>query len=148
MKADASIGSQLKQLMENAERSIRFSAWEDDFRRYLPILLEKQNDGVKVEGVVIGDTPDGLPQIVPMKPSKQHVLLERFRLLIVDDREVVFAGVEQGSWQAIMTRSQPFVRVFTDYFHHDLLLTKITGKYSEILLNDEEIMTELLQLKY
>ncbi|MBB3126429.1 sugar-specific transcriptional regulator TrmB [Paenibacillus rhizosphaerae] len=148
LKADSSIGSQLKQMMENAERSIRFSAWEDDFHKYLPILLEKQQDGVKVEGVVIGDTPDGLAQIVPMKPSEQHVMLERFRLLIVDDREVVFAGVENDSWQAIKTQSQPFVRVFTDYFHHDLLLAKITGKYNDILLNDEEIMTELLQLKY
>lgn len=148
LKADSSIESQLKQSILEAERSIRFSAWEDDFCKYLSILEAKEEQGVTVEGVVIGEMESRLSNIVSMKPMEQHVLLEQSRLLIVDESEVIFAGVENEAWQAIKTRSQPFVRVFTDYFYHDLLLTKITTKYSDMLMNDKEIMNQLLQLRY
>ncbi|WP_068618500.1 TrmB family transcriptional regulator [Paenibacillus tuaregi] len=148
LKADTSIETQLKQAMMEAGKSIRFSAWKDDFQKYLPLLEEKESQGILVEALVVGDLKCGLSNLVTMQPNEEHTLLERFRLLIVDDLEVIFAGVEDEAWQAIKTRSQPFVRVFTDYFYHDVLLTKITTKYKDVLSKDKEIMAQLLQLRY
>jgi hypothetical protein len=58
-------------------------------------------------------------------------LLERFQLIIVDQQEIVFAGMENGKWQAMKTMSQPFVKFFIEFFYHDVVLEKITGKYYE-----------------
>lgn len=148
LKADASIHAQIKQMLLEAKSSIRYSSWKDDFQTVLPILEEKEREGVAVEALSVGEVPSGLKKLAVMEPNEQHVTLERFRLLIVDDAEAIFAGMEDGSWQAIKTRSQPFVRVFTDYFHHDVLLTQITTKYHDVLMNDKEIMAQLLQLRY
>ncbi len=49
-------------------------------------------------------------------PAEEPNALERYLLLIVDDREILFAGVEQESWQAMKTMSQPFVKFFTEFF--------------------------------
>ncbi|MWV43733.1 TrmB family transcriptional regulator [Paenibacillus sp. HJL G12] len=148
LKADTSIESQIKQMLVDADRSIRYSSWKEDFQKYLPILEEKERAGVRVEALAVGEIHSGLKNLVIMEPNEEHVSLERFRLLIVDDAEVIFAGVENEAWQAIKTRSQPFVRVFTDYFYHDVLLSKITTKYNDVLMNDTEIMNQLLQLRY
>ncbi|MED5020823.1 helix-turn-helix domain-containing protein [Paenibacillus chibensis] len=148
LKADASIEAQIRQLLQEAKASIRYSSWKDDFQKCLPILEEKERAGIQVEALAVGEVLCSLKNLVIMEPSEEHVSLERFRLLIVDDAEVVFAGVEQNAWQAIKTRSQPFVRVFTDYFYHDMLLSKITNRYKDILMNDKEIMNQLLQLRY
>ncbi|MCJ8010459.1 TrmB family transcriptional regulator [Paenibacillus sp. KQZ6P-2] len=148
LKADTSIQSQIKQMMLEAVSSIRYSSWKDDFLNFLPILEEKERGGISVEALSVGDIPSELQHLVILEPNKEHVSLERFRLLIVDDAEVIFAGVEDDAWQAIKTRSQPFVRFFTDYFHHDVLLSKITTKYNDVLMKDTEIMAQLLQLRY
>jgi sugar-specific transcriptional regulator TrmB len=148
LKADTSIEAQIRQMLLDAGDSIRFSSWKDDFQLYLPILEEKERAGVRVEALAVGEIQSSLKSLVIMEPSREHVTLERFRLLIVDDAEVLFAGVEEEAWQAIKTRAQPFVRFFTDYFHHDILLSKITTKYKDIMLNDKEIMTQLMQLRY
>lgn len=148
LKADTSIETQLKQLITEAKKSIRFSAWVDDFQKYSSLLEEKESSGIVVEALAVGDLKSGLSNVVIMQPNEEHTSLERFRLLIVDDAEVIFAGVEDGSWQAIKTRAQPFVRVFTDYFYHDVLLSKITSKYNDVLMKDKEIMSQLFQLRY
>ena len=48
-------------------------------------------------------------------PAEEPNALERYLLLIVDNREILFAGVEQESWQAMKTMSQPFVKFFTEF---------------------------------
>ncbi|WP_136604461.1 TrmB family transcriptional regulator [Paenibacillus dokdonensis] len=148
LKADTSIDSQIKQMILDANSTIRYSSWKDDFHKYLPILEKKEREGISVEALAVGEIRSGLNHLVIMEPNEEHVSLERFRLLIVDDAEVIFAGVENNAWQAIKTRSQPFVRVFTDYFYHDVLLSKITTKYNDVLMKDKEIMAQLLQLRY
>ncbi|MGN7355822.1 TrmB family transcriptional regulator [Paenibacillus sp. SAF-054] len=148
LKADTSIESQIRQMLQDAKSSIRYSSWQDDVLKYLPLLEQKEQAGIRVEALSIGELRSTLNNLVIMEPSEEHVSLERFRLLIVDDAEVIFAGVEHEEWQAIITRSQPFVRVFTEYFYHDVLLSKITTKYHEVLMNDKEIMDQLLQLRY
>ncbi|OPA75168.1 TrmB family transcriptional regulator [Paenibacillus selenitireducens] len=148
LKEDTSIEAKLHQSLQQAQKSIRFSAWKADMQKYIPLLEAKEREGIFVEALVVGEVKSQLSHLVFFEPKKEHVTLERFRLLIVDDEEVIFAGEENNEWQAIKTRSQPFVRVFTDYFYHDVLLTKITTKYNDILIHDQEIMAQLLQLKY
>lgn len=148
LKADSSIEAQLKQSIQQARTSIRLSAWQEDMMKYIPLLEAKEREGIQVEALVVGEVKTELSQLVRLEPNKEHTTLERFRLVIVDDEEVIFAGKENDEWQAMKTRSQPFVRVFTDYFYHDVLLTKITTKYNDILMHDQEIMEQLFQLKY
>jgi hypothetical protein len=69
-------------------------------------------------------------------------------LIIVDDAYLLFAGIEHETWKAINTMSQPLVKVFADFFYHDVALTHITKKYQEQLLQDPEIMELLTRLRY
>jgi HTH-type transcriptional regulator, sugar sensing transcriptional regulator len=148
LKMQSSIHVQSKQLIEHAKLSIRISAWNDTFPQYLPLLEKKAKQDITIEALVVGDLETKLPNVHFLIPTKEHDALERYLLLIVDDREILFAGVEQESWQAIKTMSQPFVKFFTEFFYHDVALAKITEKHHDLFMNDEEIRSILMKLRY
>lgn len=148
LKMQSSIYVQCKQLIEQAKRSIRISAWNDAFPEFLPILEKKAEQDIQIEAHVVGELETALPNVHILIPNKEHEALERYLLLITDDREILFAGVEQDSWQAIKTMSQPFVKLFIEFFYHDLALTKITEKHHDLFMNDEEIRSILMKLRY
>ncbi|GGB58923.1 transcriptional regulator [Lentibacillus populi] len=148
LKVDSSIRAQSIQLLKKAKESIRISAWKDEFVEYIPFLEEKEQSGIIVEGLVVGDLTTALSNILTLVPTQEHKALERFKLIIIDDKEVMFAGVEDDSWQAIKTMSKPFVKVFTEFLYHDIALAKINKKYYDLLMGDEEIKTFLLKLRY
>jgi sugar-specific transcriptional regulator TrmB len=148
LKANSSILVQCEQMLQEAKHSILISAWSDEFSNYRAILEEKEKSGVKVEGLVIGDLSCELANIHTLIPSEKHHSLERSRLIVVDEKEILFAGVENGQWQAMKTMSQPFVKFFTDFFHHDLALAKVTEKFYNQLMEDEEIRDLLMKLRY
>jgi len=56
--------------------------------------------------------------------------------------------MEEGAWQAILTKSKPLVKFFVEFFYHDVALTKITKKYEDTLMKDEEIKSLLMRLRY
>ncbi|HZG73833.1 MAG TPA: helix-turn-helix domain-containing protein [Chondromyces sp.] len=148
LKVDSSIRAQSRQLIEEATKSIRVSAWKDDFIDYLPLLQEKEELGVHVEALVVGELETTLSHIHTLVPAKEHQTLEQFRLIIVDDREVIFAGMENHSWQALKTASKPFIKFFIEFFYHDVALAKINEKHFELLMNDHEIRNILMKLRY
>jgi len=148
LKENQSITSVIKELSKEAKKSILISAWEDDLQQYLPILEKKHLDGVEVVLHVIGKTTTIIPTIVTLIPNHNHKTLERGRILIVDEREMLFAGMEDGGWQAIRTQSPPLVKFFTEFFYHDVALTKITHRYGDIFMEDEDIKEILMKLRY
>lgn len=148
LKMDASILSQCKKLLQNAKHSIRISVWKDDFNEYLPILIEKEHSGVKVEALVVGEVEASLSSLFILSPNEEHRMLEKNRLIVIDDEEILFAGMEENTWQAIITKSKPLVKFFIEFFYHDVALTKITKKYEETLMQDEEIKSLLMRLRY
>ncbi len=148
LKVDSSIRVQSKQLIQEAQKSIRISAWNDDFQEYLPLLEEKEKAGVDVEALVVGEIKTKLSNVHILIPNEEHDALERFRLFIVDGREIMFAGVENHSWQAIKTKSQPFVKFFTEFFYHDVALAVITEKHYDLFMNDQQIRSILMKLRY
>ncbi|MBM7652428.1 TrmB family transcriptional regulator [Neobacillus cucumis] len=150
LKVDSSIQLQCKQLLQEAEHTIHISLWKEELSDYLPILLEKEQAGVKVEALVVGDVKEPIPltALYTLSPNQEHQALEKNRLIIIDEETILFAGVEKKAWQAMVTKSKPFVKFFTEFFYHDVALTKITKKYEEQLMNDEEIKQLLLRLRY
>lgn len=148
LKVDSSIRAQSKQLIEEATASVRLSAWKDDMLEYVPLLEEKERQGVFVEALVVGEVKTNLSNLHTLIPAKEHQVLERFRLLIIDDQEVIFAGVENGSWQAMKTMSKPLVKIFIEFFYHDVALAKINEKHYDLLMSDDEIRTILMKLRY
>lgn len=148
LKVDSSIRAQTKQILQAAEKSIKVSAWQDDVRDYLPILEEKEKQEVDVELLVVGELESSLKNVHILIPAQEHHSLERFRLVVVDDEEVIFAGVENQSWQALKTKSRPFIKVFIEFFYHDVALAKINEKHSDLLMNDDEIRSVLMKLRY
>lgn len=148
LKVDSSIRAQTKQILQAAEKSIKVSAWQDDVRDYLPILEEKEKQGIDVEVLVVGELESSLKNVHTLIPAQEHHSLERFRLVVVDEEEVIFAGVESKSWQALKTKSRPFIKVFIEFFYHDVALAKINEKHSELLMDDEEIRSVLMKLRY
>ena len=122
----SSIRVQSKELIESATESIRISAWNDTLLEYLPLLEQKAKQGVLIESLIVGNVETELENMHFLIPTEEPNALERYLLLIVDDREILFAGVEQESWQAMKTMSQPFVKFFTEFFYHDVALAKIT----------------------
>jgi HTH-type transcriptional regulator, sugar sensing transcriptional regulator len=124
------------------------SAWQDDVHEYLPILEEKEKQGVDVEVLVVGEMMSSLSHVHTLIPAQEHHSLERFRLVVVDETEVIFAGMENQSWQALKTKSRPFIKVFIEFFYHDVALAKINEKHSELLMSDDEIRSVLMKLRY
>jgi HTH-type transcriptional regulator, sugar sensing transcriptional regulator len=148
LKVDSSIRAQTKQILQAAQKSIKVSAWQDDVWDYLPILEEKVKQGIDVEVLVVGELESSLTNVHTLIPAQEHHSLERFRLVIVDEEDVIFAGVENQSWQAMKTKSRPFIKVFIEFFYHDVALAKINEKHSDLLMNDEEIRSVLMKLRY
>ncbi|MFP3668061.1 helix-turn-helix domain-containing protein [Priestia sp. SIMBA_032] len=148
LKKDTSIRVQSKHLIEEARKSIRISGWKDDLMEYLPLLEDKEKDGLNVEILGVGALNINLKNLYTLIPAKEHDVLERFQLIIVDDQKVIFACVEDDSWQAINTMSKSFVKIFTEFFYHDVALTKINEKHYDLLMNDQEIRTILMKLRY
>ena len=143
----SSIRVQSKELIESAKESIRISAWNDTLLEYLPLLEQKQNKVFKLNPLLLEVETD-LENMHFLIPAEEPNALERYLLLIVDDREILFAGVEQESWQAMKTMSQPFVKFFTEFFYHDVALAKITQKHHDLFMEDEEIKSLLMKLRY
>ena len=143
----SSIRVQSKELIESAKESIRISAWNDTLLEYLPLLEQKQNKVFKLN-LIVGEVETDLENMHFLIPAEEPNALERYLLLIVDDREILFAGVEQESWQAMKTMSQPFVKFFTEFFYHDVALAKITQKHHDLFMEDEEIKSLLMKLRY
>jgi sugar-specific transcriptional regulator TrmB len=150
LKVDSSIQVQCKQLLEEAQHSIQISIWEEDLPDYLPLLIEKEKAGVKVEALVVGEMKREIPlsTLYTLSPIKEHLALEKNRLIIIDETTILFAGVESGTWQAMITKSKPFVKFFVEFFYHDVALTTITKKYEDQLMKDEKIKHLLLRLRY
>ncbi|GGE68245.1 TrmB family transcriptional regulator [Priestia taiwanensis] len=148
LKVDSSIQAQCHELIEKATTSIKISSWHDDFIQYVPALERKQLDGVKVEALVVGKVESKLSNIHFLVPADEHHLLERYRLMVIDDSEIIFAGVEEEAWQAIKTASPPLVKFFSEFFYHDLALMQITEKFSWLLMDNEEIKETLMRLRY
>ncbi|WP_121610694.1 TrmB family transcriptional regulator [Mesobacillus foraminis] len=150
LKVDSSIVLQGKQLLEEARNSIHISIWKDELEEYLPILLEKEQAGVKIEALIVGELEEDIPlsTYYNLSPNQEHQKLEKNRLIIVDEESILFAGVENDSWQAMITRSGPFVKFFAEFFYHDVALARITRKYEDQLMQDEEIKNLLLRLRY
>ncbi len=148
LKENQSIASVIKELTDEATKSIFISAWSDDLQHYLPVLEAKEAAGMDVVIHVIGEIETSIKKVSTLIPNQSHETLERSRILIVDEKEMVFAGMEEGSWQAIRTQSPPLVKFFTEFFYHDVALTKITQRYHDIVMKDEDIKDMLLKLRY
>ncbi|MFC7678755.1 TrmB family transcriptional regulator [Paenibacillus sp. GCM10028914] len=150
LKSHTSIQAVCKQMIEEAKESVLVSMWSDEFNEVKELLNRKEREGVRVEALVTGsDHPDvTLSKLYVLNPTAGHDKLERFMLLVTDTNQLLFAGVEQGSWQAIRTQAQPFVKVFAEFFYHDMALTAFSRKYPEEMFKDEEIKSLLLRLRY
>ncbi|MBO2944633.1 TrmB family transcriptional regulator [Paenibacillus sp. F411] len=150
LKSYSSIQAFCRQMIQEARESVLVSMWSEEFAAFTELLNRKEQEGVRVEALVTGDDPPGaaLSKLYVLKPSAGHDKLERFMLLVTDTRQLLFAGVENGSWQAIETQGQPFVKVFAEFFYHDMALTAFSRKYPEEMLQDEELQSLLLRLRY
>lgn len=148
LKDNTSIQSVLKDMIVQAESSIFISGWTDDLQHYLPFLEEKSKAGVTVKIHTIGKLNTSISEVSTLVPDVQHDTLERSRIIIVDDREMLFAGIEENKWQAIRTQSGPLVKFFTEFFYHDIALTEITQRYQETVMKDEKIRNVLMNLRY
>lgn len=148
LKVDTSIRAQSKQLVQDAKNSIRISTWNEDLEEYLPLLIEKEKQGLDVEVLVVGSIDTPLSNIHALIPASEHQSLEHFRLIIVDEKEVIFAGMEENAWQALKTMSKPFIKIFTEFFYHDLALAKINEKHYDLLMSDPDIKNTLMKLRY
>ncbi|MGP4077969.1 TrmB family transcriptional regulator [Halobacillus sp. K22] len=148
VKNSRTITSLTKELAENAKSSICLSGWSDHLKAFTPLLKQKKDEGVTVEILSVGELENSLPNTHVLIPNEGHDALERYQLLIVDEKEILFAGIEQGDWQGIQTLSRSLVKFFTEFFYHDVALTEITKKYEDTLMEDESIKQILMKLRY
>ncbi|TKD69959.1 TrmB family transcriptional regulator [Pseudalkalibacillus hwajinpoensis] len=148
LKDDQSIHSLVSAILNQASSSIVFSGWADDIEQHNALLENKENNGVSVEIHTIGNLNTQVKNVTTLIPDSEHQSLERSRIVIIDKEEVLFAGIEETSWQAIHTKSRPLVTFFTEFFYHDVALTEITQKFGSMMMNDPEIRNVLLKLRY
>lgn len=148
LKDNQSIQALLIDLLKKANRTIFISGWADDLKTFLPQLEAQKDSGLQVTIHSIGELSTSIKDITVLIPDKQHENLERSRILIIDEQEMVFAGIEETKWLAIQTQSRPLVKFFTEFFYHDIALTEITKKFGEKIMEDKAIRDALLKLRY
>ncbi|UPK46705.1 TrmB family transcriptional regulator [Paenibacillus pabuli] len=148
LKDASSIASNIEQLIEEADSSILFLAWNEQMEKYRELLEKKEAQGVHVEVLAVGGLQTSLTHKYSLIPMLEDNKLEPSQLIIVDHEYLLFAGIEHDSWKAIKTTSKPIVKALTDYFYHDVALTQITKKFGDHLLQDEEIARLLARLIY
>ncbi|RWZ54933.1 TrmB family transcriptional regulator [Halobacillus fulvus] len=148
IKNEISIATLGKELIQKAERSIYVSGWSNEIEPLAPLLEEKQRQGVRVEILSIGELEDRNFDLHTLLPDEGHEALEKYQLVIADEQEVLFSGVEHGYWQGLQTAANPLVKFFTEFFYHDVALTEITKKHEKTLMEDERIRNILLKLRY
>ncbi|WP_283154031.1 TrmB family transcriptional regulator [Guptibacillus hwajinpoensis] len=148
LKEDQSIHSLVSELLQHSSSSIILSGWADDIEQHLSLLAEKEAEGVIVELHSIGEIDSNLNNVTTLIPDSAHQKLERSRIVIVDNEDVLFAGIEDTSWQAIHTKSRPLVTFFTEFFYHDIALTEITRKFGSSMMEDPHLRDLLLKLRY
>ncbi len=81
-------------------------------------------------------------------PAEEPNALERYLLLIVDDREILFAWCRARVMASDENNVTTFVKFFTEFFYHDVALAKITQKHHDLFMEDEEIKSLLMKLRY
>ncbi|CDQ19309.1 transcriptional regulator TrmB [Halobacillus karajensis] len=145
---EKSIKALASECIQKAKREILLTGWSDELQHFLPLLEEKKKEGVKVELLSVGDLEPGSLHAHVLLPDERHDALERHKLIIIDHKEILFAGVERSDFQGIHTLSKPLVKFFTEFFYHDVALTVITKKYQDVLMADEEIKETLMKLRY
>lgn len=145
---EGAISSISADLLESARSSIYISGWSDDLMDHLSILEKKQEEGVNVELLSVGRVNTKLQESHILMPDENHQALERHQLIIIDEKEIVLAGVEHEEWQGIQTSSSPLVKFFTEFFYHDVALTEITKKYEDTLKEDQQLQDILMKLRY
>lgn len=148
LKDNQSINSLVADLLQNAASSIVFSGWSDDLSQHLSTIEEKQANGISVELHSIGELETTIDNVTTLIPDIQHKALQRSRILIIDNKELLFAGYEDSGWQAIHTSSRPLVTFFTEFFYHDVALTEITRKFGTVMMEDDRIKDILMKLRY
>lgn len=148
LRDDQSIQSIMKELIAGARKSVHLSLWADEMTSFLPLLEELHHKGKHIHLHAIGEIKTSIPETSVLIPTQGHDTLERSRILIVDEKEMIFAGIEEHGWQAIRTHSKPLVTFFTEFFYHDVVLTKITQRHHDLIMNDDEVRDMLLKLKY
>ncbi|WP_256760411.1 TrmB family transcriptional regulator [Cohnella sp. WQ 127256] len=135
-------------LIENAKKTIYISTWKEIILAYLPLLEEKEKQGVHVEVHVVGEMDSKLQNLKYFVPTESQKELKKFQNIVVDDTEVVFAIAKHPAWHSIVTKSEQLVDVFRDFFYRDVILTRLSDKYSDILQNDAEYVDLLSKLRY
>lgn len=148
LKDDESINSLVSELLESASTSIVYSGWADDISQHLATIEEKFTNGISVELHSIGELNTKIDEVTTLIPDVQHNALQRSRIVIIDNEQLLFAGFEDTGWQAIHTSSRPLVTFFTEFFYHDVALTEITRKFGTVMMEDEDIRNILLKLRY
>lgn len=135
-------------LIDSAQKTINISAWSDVFLAYLPLLEEKERQGVRVEAHVVGKLESNLQHLSYFVPRESQTELKKFQNIVVDGSEVVFAVTKGSDWQSIVTKSEQLVDVFRDFFYRDVILTFLEQKYRHILCHDDEYLGLINKLRY
>jgi len=150
LKDDRSMLLTLEEWVRRAERSIHLSLWADEYDELLPILEQKEAEGVRVEALTLGEIQSKLAGLhtFPVPQHEQHSL-ERWRLAILDESRLLLAVSHGGEMKGMMTSAPQFVQFFIDFFYHDVALAEITTRYyDDVLSGDEDIRRLLIRLRY
>lgn len=148
LKAHSTIFAQTEEMIHHAKTTIFMSSWSENLIPYLPLLEEKEASGIEVEILSIGAIETSLKHVHILVPIDEHDRLEKSHLIVIDEEDAVFAGIENDQWKAIKTMSQPFVKFFTDFFYHDVALARITERFHDQLVDDEVTKKLLTRLRY
>lgn len=150
LKDDQSMLLTMEEWIKKATSSIHLSLWSDEYAAVLPLLEQKEREGVRVEALTLGELETTLSGLYTFPvPSKEQHSLERWRMLIVDESKMMLALFHGGEMKGMMTSAVPFVQFFIDFFYHDVALTEITNQYyDDVLVHNEKIRSLLIRLRY
>ena len=128
----------MDQLLEKAERMIQraketvlLSLWEEEFRPLIPLIREKQEQGVKCAVVHFG------PVTLEMEALFRHPIEDtiyaekggRGFTLVTDSSSALSGTISSDGPEGAWSRNRGFVTMAEDYIKHDIYIMKLVERF-------------------
>jgi len=135
IKGAHNVRSEIRLMIENAERELMLELWEDQTQEVRPLLRRAEKRGVKIFTTMFSEGPVDLPGHVYYHESMPlHVVENRLRgqhtIVVRDNQEVLIGKMLQddNSW-SVITRDPALCMVAREFIIHDITILLMTREF-------------------
>jgi sugar-specific transcriptional regulator TrmB len=128
--------NKIKNMIQNAERSIYLDIWAENYDFIYEDLLAAYNRGVEIVSVIYGKISNEIGKVYYHEMYGLDKDVEkngRWLSLVVDYSECFFGILKGDESKSIWTQNKAFMLVTECFITHDIYISEIYLKYKDLL---------------